>query len=112
MKFTSASFRASTDGGVEPLWSRDGKELFYRSGDSMMVVRVGSAASQFSRPEVLFTGRFQSGDYGGKPGTNYDVAADGRFVMIEEDESAVPGTSLHLVLGWSEELKVLVPTRN
>jgi hypothetical protein len=100
----------STDGGSEPLFSRDGKELFYRNGDRMMAVRILSTDGKFevSKPEVLFEGRFQSGTMGGSPGLNYDVAADGRFVMIREEESR-GGTSLHVVLDWFEDLKRLVP---
>ena len=40
----------------------------------------------------------------------YDVASDGRFVMIEESQSSSP-TSLVVVLNWSEELKRLVPAK-
>ena len=46
------------------------------------------------------------------PTANYDVAADGRFVMMKEaglsDKSI--RTQIHLVLNWFEELKRLVPT--
>ena len=41
---------------------------------------------------------------------NYDVAADGRFVMIGEPSS--DATKLHVVLNWFEELKRLVPLDN
>jgi len=45
----------STDGGQEPVWSRDGRELFYRSGTKMMVatVRLGSSF-EADRPRHLF----------------------------------------------------------
>ena len=100
----------STDGGAEPLFSRDGKELFYRSGDRMMAVRILSTHPEIelSRPEILFEGSFQSGVLSGNPGLNYDVASDGRFVMIR-DEGSRKETSLHVVFGWFEELKRLVP---
>ncbi|HXV60902.1 MAG TPA: protein kinase [Vicinamibacteria bacterium] len=102
----------STDGGTEPLWSRDGKELFYRNGDRMMAVPVLSSSPTLDvgRPVLLFQGRFQSGDFGGNPGTNYDVAPDGRFLMIQE-EGASAETSFQIVLNWGEELKRLAPVR-
>ncbi|GAI98958.1 unnamed protein product, partial [marine sediment metagenome] len=39
----------STEGGFQPVWSRDGKELFYRSGDKMI------AASIETQPEFRVT---------------------------------------------------------
>jgi hypothetical protein len=100
----------STEGGAEPLWSRDGKELFYRNGDRMMAVRILTAEPELiaSPPRLLFQGRFQRGDTGGSPSTNYDVTEDGRFVMIQEDEAA-SAVTYHIVLHWTEELKRMVP---
>ena len=44
----------STEGGNEPVWSRNGRELFYRSGDTMMAVDVttspGKPRRLFARP--------------------------------------------------------------
>jgi dipeptidyl aminopeptidase/acylaminoacyl peptidase len=92
--------RISTAGGLEPLWSRDGSELFYRSGDAMMAVEVSmQPAFSARRPHELFRGRFRPGGR-----TNYDVAPDGRFLMIEELESA-PVTQIHVVLDWMDEAK-------
>lgn len=97
----------STDGGTEPTWSQDGRELFYRSGDRMMAVattiestfRALKAAVLFERPYWRFT-RVRS----------YDVAADGRFVMIKESEQAAAATHINVVQNWDQELKRLVPT--
>ena len=48
----------STDGGEDPLWSPDGKELFYRSlGGGMMVVAVDTEPTfTLETPEVVFEG--------------------------------------------------------
>ena len=112
--FPSLESRAqiSTGGGTEPLWSRDGTELFYRNGDEMMAVRVLATAPELevSRPRVLFEGHFLGGlDLGGNPATNYDVASDGRFLMIQEPEVERTRTSLKIILHWSEELERRVP---
>jgi Protein kinase domain len=120
----AARIQVSTEGGTEPLWSRDGTELFYRQDDRMMSVRILSKdpdvpQMSVSKPQVLFEGRFQSGDFGGNPGTNYDVSEDGRFVMIQEDDGGPEGTTdpesrprlrIRLILHWTEELKRLAPT--
>jgi Tol biopolymer transport system component len=94
----------STGGGEEPVWSRDGKEIFYRNGTKWMVVDV-KAAAEFSAtpPRLLFTG-----PYVNVPGPSYDVGPDGRFVLIEGPPEA-PVTHLNVVLNWFDELNRLVP---
>jgi len=92
----------STDGGIDPVWSRDGRELFYRQNDQMMVVSV-APKGEFSkgRPQRLFEIRFDAGDNG----PNYDVSPDGKwFVMPRRNQGAAPG-ELHLVLNWFGEVR-------
>jgi serine/threonine-protein kinase len=96
----------SIGGGTEPRWSSDGRELFYRSGESMMVVAVTTAPRfRAAEPRQLFEGRYLFG--GTRPGApQYDVTPDGRrFVMILEPERAAPPTRLHVILNAVEELK-------
>jgi serine/threonine-protein kinase len=95
----------SNDGGLQPLWARDGREIFYRDGDRMMVIAVSNEpAFAAEKPAVLFEGRF-SGPLFGNP--QYDVAADGRgFLMLQEEFQ----TRIHIVFNWFEELKERVPT--
>ena len=102
----------STEGGTEPLWSRDGRELFYRNGDRMMAVAISTEAQLApGKPTLLFEGTYEMGtSLGGNPGTNYDVTTDGRFVMIRRDESAGP-TQINVVQNWFEELERLVPAK-
>jgi hypothetical protein len=101
----------SADGGWEPAWSRDGKTLHYRnlSGDTIMAVSfdTAEAAPRPGRSTVLARGRFQGGVYFGR---NYDVAPDGRFLVIIVDEPPPSPREYRVVLNWFEELKRLVPT--
>jgi len=102
----------SSDGGTDPLFSRNGREIFYRNGDKMMLVRV-SMAGQFSAgpPTVLWTGHYSLGlsSSCGPPGVssaNYDVSTDGqRFLMIKDQDEGAGSTSLVVVLRWADELK-------
>ena len=97
------------EGGIEAVWSPDGTELFYRSGNQMMVVSIQTEPTfKAGRPRVLFEGLYLS--------TNislgyqyYDISPDGqRFLMIK----AVEGSTgqINVVLNWFEELKRLAPT--
>ena len=96
----------STEGGTEPRWSADGRELFYRLGDKMMVVEVQSEPAFTSgRPQLVFEGPYLLGT----SVANYDISPDGqRFLMIKEEEGQQD--QINVVLNWFEELKRLVPT--
>ena len=49
----------STSGGDTPLWSHDGRELFYRSGDALMAVKVVTEpVFTAGKPETLFSGKY------------------------------------------------------
>jgi eukaryotic-like serine/threonine-protein kinase len=98
----------STDGGVEPVWSRDGRELFYRNGDKLMAVAI-STTPVFSAgvPRLLFEGRYEPTGTGTG---GYDVSVDGRrFLMIQPTEPEQPATQVSVVINWFEELRRLVP---
>jgi len=81
----------SLDGGNEPLWSPDGKELFYREtkdGDPYLV-----AAGIATTPALHVTGRkrlFAIEDIvGTAPHANYDISPDGKtFVMVRRSPAA------------------------
>ncbi len=91
----------STDGGTLPVWSTDGSELFYRNGETMMVVTVDTGVSfTAGTPEALFNGAYNN--------DSNEVSADGRFLMVRPDPNAT-ADRLQLVLNWHEELKRLVP---
>jgi Tol biopolymer transport system component len=103
------SVRISTAGGVEPVWARSGRELFYREDDKMMVVTTrGGSWTSPSTPEVLFEGRFEKTRWGA--GTaNYDVSPDGqRFVMVRRKNPVAP-VLIHVILNWPEALRVPSP---
>jgi Tol biopolymer transport system component len=99
-----AKRQISTDGGTSPLWAADGRELFYRNGDAMVVVGI-TTQPRFSagQPRLLFRGKFEEPARPDWP-RNYAVTPDGqRFIMIRGEESAP--TQLHVVLSWLEELR-------
>ena len=99
----------SAEGGSEPIWSADGRELFYRNGDRMMIAAVQTKPTVvIGKPQPLFQGSYFQQQIGS--GGNYDVSPDGkRFVMIRRDEEST-STQINVVLNWFEELERLVPT--
>ena len=101
-------WQVSTSGGREPLFSRDGQEIFYRDGDKMMSAEiVADSEVRIDTRTVLFEDRYAYDPFG-RDSRNYDVAPDGRrFLMIQADESS---GEVVVVLNWRHELERLVPT--
>ena len=92
--------QVSIDGATDPAWSRDGRELYYRSRTHMMAaaiqtepsLSVGVRQELFEDPYILITSR-----------TNFDISPqDGRFLMIA---GATRNPGLVVVLNWYEELR-------
>jgi len=86
----------SVNGGQQPRWSRNGRELFFRENDKMMAVAMEGRT--FGRASMLFTAAL----------LHYDVAADGRFLGVLRDNT-VAQAPVNVVINWSDELKRLVP---
>jgi DNA-binding winged helix-turn-helix (wHTH) protein/Tol biopolymer transport system component len=96
-----APFPVSTSGGVYPRWSADGKELYYIAPDGvLMAVPVSARDTEFTAgvPSALFqTRRVGGGASVVGRSQQYDVAADGRFLVNTEVGSAPPIT---LLINW------------
>ncbi len=102
--------RISIEGGEEPLWARNGKQLYYRWQDQQWAVDVtmnGDFAA--GKPRLLFE---KPGYYNIDPIRCYDLSLDGqRFLMVKYDQrKPTPVTEMTLILNWFEELKRLIPT--
>ena len=108
-------WQVSTAGGNSPLWSPDGKELFYLTEENaVMTVAVETQPTLIlGTPEELFRGLFVSGMGGGHA---WDIHPDGdRFLMIkalqttdEESAAGIPHKFI-IVTNWFEELEQRVP---
>jgi hypothetical protein len=90
----------SSDGGVEPLWNPNGKELFYRAGNQVI-----AASLQITSERVTVTRRqplpFNAGRSPLPVWANYDVSHDGnRFLFAKS-----PANDLVLVIGWFKEVR-------
>lgn len=94
----------SVDGGTQPRWRRDGRELYFRRGEAVMAVAV-SKGGQFAAavPRVLFEG--PAADKSLEVST-WDALPEGDgFVFVEGH--AQPRTWVNLVTGWFDELREL-----
>jgi serine/threonine-protein kinase len=99
----------STGGGTRPVWSRDGREMFYLWQTAMMAVPVQTTpVFKAGAPQVLF-----KGDYSAPlVGRTFDVSPDGKkFLMLKAapEVKAPAQSSIIVVQNWIEELKRRVP---
>jgi Tol biopolymer transport system component len=103
---TGRRVRVTPDGGTEPVWSRRGDELFYRSGRQYFSVPMAATDhTRPGRPTRLFEGDFVVASL--IPGApSYSVAPDGqRFVMVTRAGETPRPTRLDVVLGWVQDLE-------
>jgi serine/threonine protein kinase len=92
----------SNEGGLQPVWGKSGRELYYRAADALMEVPVRLNPLQVTAArKVLDLPRALYGFDQFVP--DYDVAADGRFLAIRRDASAAD--EITVVLNWTQELR-------
>ena len=113
-------WQVSSGGGDSPLWSPDGRELFYRSGDATMAVEVETEPT-FKRgnPKILFKGTYFSSSFTkryiysmGHPPRRQEVPDDkaSRIDRCSHPQPQAP-SKINIVLNWFEELKQRVPVK-
>ena len=97
----------SSSGGYQPLWGRDGKELFYLSPDSkVMAVEVETASSTFrsGTPKPLFTARIAGGP-AGAPTHRWDISHDGTRFLMTTVLDVTQSPAINVVTNWDSSLK-------
>jgi Tol biopolymer transport system component len=97
----AGKWQVSTNGGTRPVWSREGKELYFIGADGkMMAVEVASGAKfQAGLPKPLFDAHI-----GNVPYNWFDVSKDGRFLIpVQLEQSA--NAPMTVVVNWQAGLK-------
>ena len=97
-----AKYQVSKDGGTQPVWSKDGKTLYFLDAFQKLTavdVEVAGDSLHMGSPRTLF----QTGIRHSVPTDGYDVSRDGRFLVLNSvTESSAP---VVLVTSWDRELK-------
>ena len=108
-------WQVSTSGGGWPLWSPNGRELFYLSNDSAMAVSVETGPTlSFGTPKTLFRSTYLGSSSTG--GTLWDISPDGkRFLLVKDAAANGKPTEfprkINIVVNWFEELRQRVPVK-
>jgi Tol biopolymer transport system component len=98
----------SAGGGILPRWSRDGKQLYYRTvtDSQLMVVDCTATADSFQcgKPRLWSPGRFTDRD---SDRNNFDVHPDGKRAVVlkaPEDEQTASITKVSVIFNWFDEV--------
>ena len=97
-------WQISTRGGFDPVWAKDGRELFYIENNKMFAVPVAfQAGFHLGKPQTLFEGRYETG-LDSFP--SYDVSADGnRFLFVKPSKGQATANEINVTVGWAAELQ-------
>ena len=101
-----AQVQVSVTAGTEPIWSRDGKKIFYRDGVKMIAASV-AAGTTFSvtARTPLFTDTYA---FAPSPHANFDVSQDGsQFLMVKNATTS----KIVVVHGWFSEMRTRLAGR-
>jgi hypothetical protein len=90
----------SGDGGVQPVWARDGKVLYYLTLDgelrSVTVGRAQNGQPAFGLPTKLDVPRIGFGHWG----TQYDISPDGKRIYFMQPEQAAAPQEIQIAINW------------
>ena len=100
---SGARWQVTTEGGEEPRWSRDGRQLFYRTSNRLMAVPLeGGTTFRYGRPRPLFDGVYNSGIESGR---SYDVdPKNGRFLLVRPADTGPSPRAVRVTLNWPFDL--------
>lgn len=97
------STQVTTDGGAEPVWSADGSRLYFRQGAGIAFVEVDRTTKhRMSSPVHVAEGPYQPGAMTGLP--NYDVAPDGRLLLVAQRSSEAQPDRLAVIVHWFADI--------
>ena len=103
----SGRWQVSQAGGLQPVWSRNGRELFYQNGAKMLVsaaVLPGPTFTLVAQLPLFNTSVFASNGIA----VNYDVAPDGQrfvFLRLPTTPTAERGAELVQITNWGAEVR-------
>ncbi|MDQ3421476.1 MAG: hypothetical protein M3541_22345, partial [Acidobacteriota bacterium] len=100
---SAGRWQVSNAGGEEPMWSPDGRTLYYRFESQLMRVSVERTATfAASLPEILFAGIL---NLRSDTGVSYDPHPDGKRLLMVRRAQAASNGSVRLITNWVNELR-------
>ena len=101
---SGGKWQITADGGVEPKWRRDGRELYYLNLDGkLMSVVIGGPPFTAGRPVEMFQTPLTVNRSQPTRDRRYDIAPDGRFLMVIPSATGAP-TPYSVIVNWTAGL--------
>jgi eukaryotic-like serine/threonine-protein kinase len=100
----------SAGGGMQPRWTRGGREIVYMTGTTMMSVAVDPVTGTVGAPTALFSVTDLERERGG-PIHSYDVTADGQRFLVVKSNVRPAAQPLGVVLNWRPDVPAATPGR-
>ena len=98
----SGRWKVTRTGGREPRWGPGGRELYYRTSDSVMAVAMTPGAEpHFGQPRVVLVGNFRTNFNE----VNWDIAADGSKMVFVRTPAEPGALAMHVVVHWFDQLR-------
>ena len=92
--------QVSTDGGSNPEWTHDGKQLVYENAGTLWAVEVSVSPFRVGKSRVLYQGDI----WNDAAGPNYTLAPTGKRIVAVERVKDPEGGNVKVILNWSQEL--------
>jgi serine/threonine-protein kinase len=104
----SGRWKASRGEAREPRWGPDGRELFYRVGDSLMSATATlSAEPSFAAPRPVLVGRFSSDQHN----PTWDISPDGKQFVFTRNKGETDSPRMTVLLNWLDRLRTQAAAR-
>ena len=101
---SGGKWQITADGGVEPKWRRDGRELYYLNLEGkLMSVAIGGPAFTAGRPVELFQTPLIVNRAQPTRDRRYDISPDGRFLMVIPSATGA-ATPYSVIVNWTSGL--------
>ena len=105
----AGKWQVSREGGMCPVWSRDGGEIFFVRGSTLMAVEVDAGAVfRSGAPQTLFSGAYHLCD---PPRRHFDAGPDGRFAVVSRKLVSTAPRELIVLDGWASKEATAPGTR-
>jgi Tol biopolymer transport system component/predicted Ser/Thr protein kinase len=102
LPLSDRKWQVSTNGGYEPRWRADGREIFYLSEDRKIMAVAAGPGPSFGLPKALFQTRVPAGISMNR--THYVPSPDGQRFLINTETRNAPPPAINVVTNWTAGL--------
>jgi Tol biopolymer transport system component len=96
----------TVDGGDQPVWSSDGKRIYYLDGSRLMVIPINlSPQLEIGDSRMIFENVFLTKENLQSYSTHYDVSPDEKYFVMLQGGEKIQTSRYNFILNWSQEVE-------